>query len=992
MTRRHLLGACALVAALSAFAQTPTGTLDGHVTDNTGAALEGVNVTATSPNLQGTRTTVSSAGGSFVLRSLPPGDYSVKFELRGFTTLDTTIKISAAQTRTLNAEMPIVQVIEEVTVAGSDAIISTSTQAATTVPFDLMNKLPVGATIESYATLAAGTSATGPGGTISVSGGQSFENLFLVNGVNVQDNIRLTPTALYIEDAVQETTTQTAGISAEFGRFSGGVVNMLTKSGGNETHGSFRLSLQNDSWSSKTPLTKYGSQSDVLNTTYMATLGGFLVQDRLWYFAAGRARELSRTRQLFRTGIPYEYTNDNQRYEGKLTLAITTSHRAVASYGSHRTSEGSYSYGRVMDLASTYDRSQPSDLVALNYTGALSESFLVEGQYSRKTLTFQDSGARYTDLVKGTQLIDSTFDAGLEYTYWSPTFCAVCGKPERRSNEEVLLKGSYFHATTGAGTHDVTLGYDLFDDQRFANNHQSGSDWRLYGGAIVQGADIYPVMMGDGTAGAFFQPIYVGSEGTSFKTHSVFINDRWRLGNRLSLNLGVRYDLNDGRDSAGTRTARDSKLSPRLGASWDIRGDGAWVVNATYGRYVSSIANGVANGASAGGEPATLEWAYHGPDINPPGTTVLVDPSRAIQMFFDWWSSVGGLNSSQYLIYAEIPGKTSSIRDGSLRSPSADEITLGGVARLGTRGMVRADLVSRTFRDFYASRVDASTGTVDVVVNGVPFTFDKRVYENDDSILERTYRGLQLSASYRPTDSMSIGGNYTLSRTEGNFTGETLAMGPVPSNVHEYPEYFQASWAFPKGELCSSQRHKARAWVVWDALATRYSKLSLSLLHSYYSGTPYGASAPIDTSWYMTGVAHPTYRTPPSTQTYYFTRRDAFHTDNVNVTDLSLTLTFSLPALGDDLQLFVQPSVTNLFNNQAVTNPNTAVYTARTPGKNLVPFNAFTDQPVECTEVSKNTCTTAGANWMKADTWGKPQAIGDYQTPRTFSVSFGLRF
>jgi hypothetical protein len=306
--------------------------------------------------------------------------------------------------------------------------------------------------------------------------------------------------------------------------------------------------------------------------------------------------------------------------------------------------------------------------------------------------------------------------------------------------------------------------------------------------------------------------------------------------------------------------------------------------------------------------------------------------------------------------------------------------------------MLRADIVSRTFHDFYASRVDASTGTVDVVVSGVPFTFDTRVYENDDTVLERSYRGLQLSASYRPTESTSIGGSYTLSRTEGNFTGETLASGPVSSSVHEYPEYFQTSWAFPKGELGSSQRHKARAWVLWDALTTRHSTLTVSLMHSYLSGTPYGASAPIDTSWYMAGVAHPAYRTPPTTQTYYFTRRDAFRTDNVNVTDLSLTMAFSLPALGADLQLFVQPSVTNLFDNQAVTNPNTAVYTARIPGKNLVPFNAFTDQPVECTEVSKNTCTTAGANWMKADTWGKPQAIGDYQSPRTFSVSFGVRF
>ncbi|HPS77636.1 MAG TPA: hypothetical protein PLS53_05715, partial [Thermoanaerobaculaceae bacterium] len=119
---------------------------------------------------------------------------------------------------------------------------------------------------------------------------------------------------------------------------------------------------------------------------------------------------------------------------------------------------------------------------------------------------------------------------------------------------------------------------------------------------------------------------------------------------------------------------------------------------------------------------------------------------------------------------------------------------------------------------------------------------------------------------------------------------------------------------------------------------------------------------------------------------------DAFHTDNVSATDLSLGYAFVLPALGTDLQLFVQPAVTNLFNNQAVTNPNATIYTGRTSGKSLVKFNAFTETPVECTQISHNTCTATGANWMKADTWGKPQGPADYQTPRTYTISFGVRF
>src|SRR5690606_27632476 len=128
---------------------------------------------------------------------------------------------------------------------------STSTQAAATMTYDLANKLPVTGTLLSYMALAPGVNTTGPGGNYTISGAQSWENLITVNGVSIQDNVRLTPSNLFIEDAVEETTTQSAGISAEYGRFSGGVVNMLTKSGGNEMHGSLRLGLDTGAFDSR---------------------------------------------------------------------------------------------------------------------------------------------------------------------------------------------------------------------------------------------------------------------------------------------------------------------------------------------------------------------------------------------------------------------------------------------------------------------------------------------------------------------------------------------------------------------------------------------------------------------------------------------------------------------------------------------------------------------------------------------------------------------
>ncbi len=242
MKRLTILAVLVGLVALPLLAQVPTGNITGHVTDGKDA-LPGVTVTVTSPNLQGSRTAVTTASGDYIIRFLPPGDYRVRFELQGFQTLDTTIKISAAQDARLDAAMPQAKVAEEVTVTGSYETISATATASTTFESKLMNSLPVARDVGSYVSLTPGTANTGPNGATVIGGAMSFESLYMVNGVQVQDNIRLTALPLYIEDSIQESTTSISNVSAEYGRFSGGVVNTLTKSGGNEFHASLRLNL-----------------------------------------------------------------------------------------------------------------------------------------------------------------------------------------------------------------------------------------------------------------------------------------------------------------------------------------------------------------------------------------------------------------------------------------------------------------------------------------------------------------------------------------------------------------------------------------------------------------------------------------------------------------------------------------------------------------------------------------------------------------------------
>ena len=299
-----------LVMCLRAFAQgNPTGTISGRISDAQGGALPGVAITASSDALQGVRTVVSSENGDYILTFLPPGDYRVRAELSGFRAAEQRITVAAAQTVPLSFAMQVGGVTETVTVSGtaSEVIPRTST-AATTLRQEVIDLLPVNRGLDATVALApgvqrAGLSSRNTGlGAISISGAASSDNLFLVNGVVVNENLRGQSIPLFIEDAIQETTISTSGVSAEFGRFSGGVVNAITKSGGNTFGGSFRTTFTNDDWRTATPFNE--PRADVTVPTYEYTFGGPVLRDKLWLFNAGRFVKETRSNLTNVTLIP----------------------------------------------------------------------------------------------------------------------------------------------------------------------------------------------------------------------------------------------------------------------------------------------------------------------------------------------------------------------------------------------------------------------------------------------------------------------------------------------------------------------------------------------------------------------------------------------------------------------------------------------------------------------------------------------------------------
>src|SRR5712692_4918184 len=348
----------------SLFAQATTGNILGTVTSE-GKPLPGVTVTVTSPSLQGSRTAVSGEAGGYNLPSLPPGEYTATFELSGMQTVRKRVTVNVSTTSRADVALKVSSVSEAITVTAAAAPTAESTQVTTNFKIDTINELPINRTINQITLLSPGVTDAGPNGQITISGSHSFDSIFLVDGVVVNENLRGQPNPLYIEDAIQETTVLTGGVSAEFGRFTGGVVSTITKSGGNEFSGSLRDNLTNPSWTRKSDFVGQVTPLDNLNHQYEGTLGGRIVRDRLWFFTAGRYQKTDTLRQTTFTNIPFHSSDVDRRYEAKLTGQITPRHSIVGSYtDEHDKIDNSISNGRVMDLRSIVPFDRPRSLVS----------------------------------------------------------------------------------------------------------------------------------------------------------------------------------------------------------------------------------------------------------------------------------------------------------------------------------------------------------------------------------------------------------------------------------------------------------------------------------------------------------------------------------------------------------------------------------------------------------------------------------------------------
>jgi hypothetical protein len=412
--------------------------------------------------------------------------------------------------------------------------------------------------------------------------------------------------------------------------------------------------------------------------------------------------------------------------------------------------------------------------------------------------------------------------------YHAPFFDAT--DPEDRNNRQVTGSLSYLASTERFGSHDLTAGGEYFVSTGVGGNSQSPSGYVFVTDYLVQ--DGSPVTDGNGRPVPQFVPgvsqtwNFLATRGATIdiKTTSVYLQDRWVVSPRLTLQLGTRIEAVRGDATGDITTVDTTSIVPRLGAAFDVRGDGATVAQATYGHY-SGKYNQVQFSPNTNVErPSEVDYVYSGP----------AGQGSDFAPGFD----VGNYGQ---VIWGNFPTANVDVADG-IRSSTVREFTIALGQQLGQSGHVKATYAWRTTSNFVEDVIDLSTGVTNVPMVG---TLSNRLFRNTDEPT-REYQALIVQASHRPTSAIMVSGDYTLQlRNHGTFVGETANRPGVPSIFGDFPEVYGPALdrLAPEGRLDSFQRHKLRIYGIYSQQLGRFGSVDLSPIWRVDSGNAYSHAA-----------------------------------------------------------------------------------------------------------------------------------------------------
>ena len=958
-----------------------TGTIEGIVKVGD-SPVPGVLVTITSPALQGKRSIATGVNGDYIFRQLPPGSaksgtaYTVTFTLSGMKTVHHTLDVALGGTSRQDATLEVSAAATEVTVSGANIAAEeekTAVHGATFKGEDVQN-LPVGRLLSQIADNSPGltTRNTPNAGQVSISGAFAYDNKFMVNGVDINDNLFGTATdQLVIEEAVQETQIMTSNISAEFGGFSGGIINAITKSGGNTYSGSARADFSNPNWRAYTPIEAQNrtSRPTTLSEVYSATLGGKIVEDRLWFFAAGRFTDQTTNNTLQTTNEAYSTSLKEPRLEGKLTGNINASHTLQFDYTySKDTRTLSPELGFVGEVSAVQSPTFPSNILVASYNGVFTPNFIGSLLYSEKKFQFKNSGGTGTNLVANSPFLSDASGNQDFIAYNSPYFDAT--DPEDRNNRDIAGSLSYYLSAGKLGNHDLKVGFDSFHTVHSGGNSQSPTNVVFYTD-YKTGADGKPVFAPSPLGPSQLVPIFVPGQSqaltylatrgaeTDIRTNAFYFNDSFRI-DHFAFNVGLRYEKVNGTGPGGSTITDTHAFVPRLGATWDVKGNGQYQVSGSYAQYAGKYNDGQAGQGTVVGNPNGIYQLYNGPAG-------------------EGYGFAPGFDLSNYSTYNVKFPLANIFYPNDISAPITTEYTLSVGGKITPTFNAAVTFVYRDTKNFIESFINNPTasGKTDVSFQGQDFgTFDNTVFANTD-LPRRRYEALQFQTGFSGIRNLFMQANYTyMLKFEGTFEGEGVNTPAISSPFGDYPEVAAFDRTVPFGDLSAFQKHKLRLLATYS-IHSPIGVFTPGLIYSYDSGAPYN----VTTSEPLTAIQiarDPGYASLPASQTIFFGDRGANFFPSQQRWDLAFA--WDAP-LYKTVAPYVRFAITNLFDTHYLVSFNTSIIPNDGKLVNGVQHDAG---PLDANGLP--------TTFTKGPTFGTATSSSNYQTARTLSLAAGIRF
>jgi len=764
--RRLSIAALATMLGLASsaplLAQRTTGGISGTVKDATGAVLPGVAVTVSGANIAGAQSATTNESGYYRFVSLPPGEYELKFGRSGFKTETRRgIRVPLGVTLEENAALAVSQLEEQVDVVAETAVVDTSSNEVGSnldrnwienAPtrrfsfFDLVAHAP--------GSLAAGDGGGAHGGSTRtmVYGSSYDENAFQLDGVDITDNFFNEAAAEPNTDAIEEIEVLSLGAPAEFGNLQGAVYNIVTRQGTNAFHGDLSFYYQSDGLTGRNTTDEQDGGFPYRRDKYTdlsAQLGGPIVKDKLWFFGSYQNQRDGASYATFdpstRTGL-----DSTDRFLGKLTWQLNPKHKLVANFNYDKGEQEQYALTLPTQAGiEPMTRFNKTPAPGVAYTGVLSDKTVLDVRYSG---FYSDVSGFPTDPnapLSEPRFYD--FDTGNVFGGWY-YFYEV--EPTRTT---ATAKLSYFADDFLGAGHEF----------KFGVQYSAAAAAGLYGynDYVYVGDSIYGANYGYGKDRQTFS--YSGNSSAL----AGFVDDAVRVNNRLSLNLGLRYDHNRAYsaeqaelDASGDPTGRTfaetdfytwKNFSPRLGFNWKATGDGKTVVKGHWGRYHRAIATG--------------EYAnVIGPNVKP------------------YFAGTFNRTTGQFLDLVQISSNENLGVDPDYESPYTDQYILSVERELAKSLGVQLNYVYKRGRKFQAWRQfggiyepvtyvddvgEGATGRSITLQQRQNSAADQRYEISNPEGMDTNIHAVSLGILRRMTDKWQLNTNITWMRAEGRLSG-----------------------------------------------------------------------------------------------------------------------------------------------------------------------------------------------------------------------------